>query len=94
MKRQEDDEDPPSAPAPLKRSRQMQLPREIHLVPKVTKLISEFAMSASEAAKEAAATNQIEWLTELLTLPELCDKMAKQLKSSRKSPQFAVIPMF
>ncbi|KAG3189198.1 hypothetical protein PC128_g11884 [Phytophthora cactorum] len=75
MKRQEDDEDPPSAPAPLKRSRQMQLPREIHLVPKVTKLISEFAMSASEAAKEAAATNQIEWLTELLTLPELCDKM-------------------
>ncbi|KAG3074680.1 hypothetical protein PI125_g21918 [Phytophthora idaei] len=51
MKRQEDDEDPPSAPAPLKLSRQMQLPREIHLVPKVTKLISEFAMSASEAAK-------------------------------------------
>ncbi|ETN07952.1 hypothetical protein PPTG_12472 [Phytophthora nicotianae INRA-310] len=68
-------EDALSVLTPLKRSRLMQMPREIHLLPKVTKLIAEFAMTTSEAAREAAATNQTQWLEELLTLPEFRDRM-------------------
>ncbi|KAF1786614.1 hypothetical protein GQ600_14027 [Phytophthora cactorum] len=65
----------------------MQLPREIHLVPKVTKLISEFAISR----KRSCCDQSDRVAHRALTLPELATKWTKQLKSSRKSPQFAVI---
>ncbi|ETI44489.1 hypothetical protein F442_10713 [Phytophthora nicotianae P10297] len=68
----------------------MQLPREIHLVSKATTPISEFAMSSTEAVREAAATNQVQWLTELLKLPEFRGNMNETARNLTEiaAPEF------
>ncbi|KAE8887947.1 hypothetical protein PF005_g17104 [Phytophthora fragariae] len=75
MMRHEDSTDPCPAFTPRKRLKQAHLPLKIQRQPKVLTLIEQFAMSPEEAAQEAAATNQVQWLQNLLSSPQFHAKM-------------------